>query len=158
MKLVDSYLSRRDFLRRLMAGWAVATVGVIAYPLARYLAPVPSPDPDWVVLPAADFLSIPPNSAKIFAYGRKMGIVLRTAEGEFRLFKGVCTHLDCNVTYRPEERKFFCACHQGWFDDSGRNIAGPPPRPLTALGMKVAGDRLIVLTPGGKTPPPEVTG
>ena len=44
--------------------------------------------------------------------------------------KGVCTHMECNVAYRPEEKKFYCACHKGWFDETGKNIAGPPPKPL----------------------------
>jgi Rieske Fe-S protein len=155
MKLKDSYLSRRTFLNRLLLGWAAALAGVVGYPAVRFLAPVDAPDPDWVILAAKDYLEIPPNSTKTFAYGRKMGIFMKSASGEYRIFKGVCTHLDCNVVYKPEMRKFFCACHDGWYDEAGKNIAGPPPKPMMLLGMEVRGEKLVVLKPGGKTPPPE---
>ncbi|HHF43049.1 MAG TPA: plastoquinol--plastocyanin reductase, partial [Candidatus Aminicenantes bacterium] len=60
----------------------------------------------------------------------------------------VCTHLDCNVTYLPEQRKFYCACHDGWYDENGINIAGPPPRPLRRLDVIVEGEKIIIRRKG----------
>ncbi len=57
---------------------------------------------------------------------------------------GVCTHLDCNISYMPEKRKFLCACHDGWYDEFGSNIAGPPPKPLRQLFVSVEGEELII--------------
>ncbi|MFQ5721256.1 MAG: ubiquinol-cytochrome c reductase iron-sulfur subunit, partial [Candidatus Aminicenantales bacterium] len=65
-------------------------------------------------------------------------------DNSFLALVGVCTHLSCNVTYLPQQRKFFCACHEGWYDENGINIGGPPPRPLRRLAVKIEGDKLVV--------------
>jgi Rieske Fe-S protein len=155
MKLKDSYISRRIFLSRLFGGWLAALGGFLAYPVARFLAPVEAPDPPYVLLSAGDYLSIPPNSIKIFAWGHKMGIFMKAPDMSLRAFKGTCSHLDCNVSYRPEQQRFFCPCHDGWYDDEGRNVAGPPPRPLDRLQVIVQGEKLVIHSPG-VTLPPEV--
>jgi isorenieratene synthase len=59
----------------------------------------------------------------------------------------VCTHLDCNVSFVAEQRRFYCACHEGWYDENGLNVAGPPPSPLRRLSVSVEGDMLIVKRP-----------
>ena len=153
MKLRDSYISRRTFLSRLFGGWLAALGALIVYPLAKFVAPVEAPDPLFVLLPASDYLLIATNSTKIFRWGHKMGIFMKASDQSLRAFKGTCSHLDCNVTYKPAERRFFCPCHDGWYDDQGRNIAGPPPRPLERLEVQVKGEKLIVYRPGASLPP-----
>jgi nitrite reductase/ring-hydroxylating ferredoxin subunit len=153
MKLKDSYISRRLFLSRLLAGWLAGLAGFLAYPIARFLAPLEAPEPPFVLLPAQDYLSIPPNSTRGFPWGNKMGVFMKASDRSLRAFKGVCSHLDCNVIYKPEERRFFCACHDGWYDEEGRNIAGPPPRPLERLEVRTQKDKLIVHRPGVSLPP-----
>jgi Rieske Fe-S protein len=38
----------------------------------------------------------------------------------------------------------WCACHNGRFDLTGRNVGGPPPRPLDQLEVAVRGDDVVV--------------
>ena len=39
-----------------------------------------------------------------------------------------------------------CPCHEGYFDlRSGRNIAGPPPRPLPRIRLAVRGDDIFAV-------------
>lgn len=59
------------------------------------------------------------------------------ASGEFRALSAVCTHLGCNVRWRPEDSKFACPCHAGFYDANGDVISGPPPRPLRQLETRV---------------------
>ncbi|MDP2471857.1 MAG: Rieske 2Fe-2S domain-containing protein, partial [Candidatus Palauibacterales bacterium] len=56
----------------------------------------------------------------------------------------VCTHLSCTVQYREDLRQIWCACHNGHFDLNGRNVQGPPPRPLDAFDVNVRGDEIVV--------------
>jgi len=84
------------------------------------------------------------NSVKSFAWGSKLGLVKKNDDNTYFVFVGVCTHLDCNVSYRDEQRKFFCACHDGWYDENGINIGGPPPTPLRRLTLVIAGEELII--------------
>lgn len=153
MRLRDSLFSRRQFLGRLFAGWLSGLAALLAYPLARFLAPAEEAEPAFVLLSAPDYLAIEPNSAKVFPWGHKMGIFMKASDQSLRAFKGVCTHMDCNVTYKPELHRFHCACHDGWYDEEGVNIAGPPPRPLERLEFRVQGEKLIIYAPGAALPP-----
>ncbi|RMG55557.1 MAG: Rieske (2Fe-2S) protein [Acidobacteria bacterium] len=85
-----------------------------------------------------------PSSGKIFKFGSKPGILIQTPAGEFRAFSAICTHLGCIVQYRPDLRHIWCACHNGHYDLYGRNIAGPPPRPLERYQVNIRGDEIIV--------------
>ena len=147
MKLKHSLFSRRQFLNGLIGGWVGAMLAALVYPIVRFVFP-PYKEPDEVILPYADYKDIPPNSSKIFPWGNKPGILKKNDDGSLMAFVGVCTHLDCNVEYQPEKRKFFCACHDGWYDEFGTNIAGPPPKPLRQLFVSVEGEELIIKKEG----------
>ena len=62
-----------------------------------------------------------------------------TDEGEanFVVFSRVCTHLGCLVRWDEKKGQFLCPCHGGVFDKEGNVVAGPPPRPLEKLPVKV---------------------
>jgi Rieske Fe-S protein len=67
--------------------------------------------------------------------------------GKLRVFSSTCTHLACNVIWREEEEIFVCPCHSGQFDANGKNIAGPPTKPLAVLEHKIEdGNLKIFLT------------
>ena len=143
MKLKHSLFSRRQFLNGILGGWAGAFLASFLYPVVKFIFP-PYREPDEVILPFADFEKMPTNSVKNFSWGSKMGLVKKNDDGSYWAFVGVCTHLDCNVTYLPGQRKFFCACHDGWYDERGLNIGGPPPHPLRRLTLVIEGDDLII--------------
>jgi Rieske Fe-S protein len=129
--------SRRRFLATLVGvagAWLVAAL----YPVYRYLSPQPAPDPFGEDGRAPVEKIFPqdvarPGTGKNGAYGTRGLIVFRTEEGELRAFDSKCTHAGCNVTFQVD--KIFCHCHGGTYDLNGKNIAGPPPRPLTRLGV-----------------------
>jgi Rieske Fe-S protein len=58
-----------------------------------------------------------------------------------RAFNALCTHIDCTVKYRADKGDIFCACHEGVYDLNGRNISGPPPRPLEVYKVTLRGER-----------------
>jgi Rieske Fe-S protein len=76
-------------------------------------------------------------------YGDAVVLVIKD-EGDFKAFNGACTHLNCLVLWQPATKKFFCACHDGFFDNNGVNVAGPPPSPLLAVDVAKDGDDLII--------------
>ncbi len=143
MKLKHSLFSRRQFLNGLIGGWLGAILAALVYPIVRFVFP-PYKEPDEVRLLLADYQDLLPNSSKIFPWGSKPGILKKNDDGSLLAFVGVCTHLDCNVEYKPQQRKFFCACHDGWYDEFGSNISGPPPKPLRRLFISIEGEELIV--------------
>lgn len=58
----------------------------------------------------------------------------RSRRPEFLVLVGICTHLGCSPTYRPEPKAidpewpggFFCSCHGSKFDLAGRVYKGVP--------------------------------
>ncbi len=155
MKIDYSLITRRRFLNTLFGGWGAAFFAGIIYAVGKFAYPTLGKEPDFVVLKAADYLDIPPNTTKLFAWGGNPGLFFKKADGAVMTLKGVCTHMECNVTYKPAERKFFCACHKGWFDEKGKNIAGPPPKPLEILVYTIEGEKLIVAKKGVKVELPK---
>lgn len=143
MKLEDSLITRRRHLGGMLGGWLAALLAPLTWPIARFLLP-PRPEPKEVTLIAEEFRDLAPGAVRGFAWGSRPALLRREADGRWSGFIAVCTHLDCNVSWLPEDRKFFCACHDGWYDEAGRNIAGPPPRPLRRLAVVEQGASLIV--------------
>jgi Rieske Fe-S protein len=143
MKLKHSLFSRRQFLNGILGGWLTALAASFLYPILKFVFP-PTPEPEEVILPLSDYGSIAPNSVKVFPWGGKPGLIRKTDEGNLVAFVAVCTHLDCTVMYLADQRKFFCPCHDGWYNEDGVNIAGPPPRPLRRLVVAIEGEKLII--------------
>jgi Rieske Fe-S protein len=148
MRLDYSLVTRRTFLNTLFGGWAATLSAASLYSLFKFAFPTLGKEPDFVVLKAKDFEGMALNSVKPFAWGGKVGLIFRNDSGHMTALKGVCTHMECNVTYRPEERKFYCPCHKGWFDETGKNIEGPPPKPLEFFDITAQDDKLIVVRKG----------
>lgn len=155
MRLKYSLVTRRTFLNTLFGGWLLAFLGGALFSLLKFAFPTLGKEPDFVVLNKKDFLDLPRNSIKRFPWGGTVGFYYVKADGSIMALKGVCTHMECNVDYKPAERRFYCPCHQGWFDENGRNISGPPPRPLEQLVITEEGERLIIAKKGVKVELPK---
>lgn len=70
-------------------------------------------------------------------------LLIRDRDGELRAYSQSCTHLSCAVVPEIEKGCLRCPCHEGFFDlRTGRNIAGPPPRPLPVVKLEVRGDEV----------------
>jgi cytochrome b6-f complex iron-sulfur subunit len=136
--------------RRRFLTWFLSTsVGLfliaVLYPVSRYLMPPPLEEsPARTVRLTVTPEEVKPNSGQIFKFGSRPGILIRTPSGELRAFSAICTHLACIVQYRPDLGHIWCACHNGHFDLNGKNITGPPPRPLERYVLKVQQERIVV--------------
>lgn len=136
--------ARRSFLDYLLGASALATLGAILYPIFRFMSPPQVIESTESSVVAAKLNELPPNSGKIFKFGNKPGIVIRTPSGEVKAFSAVCTHLECIVQYRPDMKLIWCACHDGRYNLNGKNIGGPPPRPLEEYKVNTRGDDVVV--------------
>jgi Rieske Fe-S protein len=131
---------RRTFLDALLAVGFVSTAASIAYPVARFLVPPSGGEPATMSVVAGRAAALRPNSAAIFKFGSKPGIVVRTSDGDFYAFSAVCTHLDCTVQFKADTTQLWCACHNGMYDLGGNVISGPPPRSLEKFAVHLRGE------------------
>ncbi len=140
-------MKRREFLDWLTRAVG-ATLGVfVAYPVLRYLVPPRIPEAATRRVLAARKDELAPGQFKIFPFGGRPGILVRAADGEYHALSAECTHLGCTVQYRGADKSIWCACHNGVYDLQGRNVSGPPPRPLEHYDVHVLGNDVVVEKP-----------
>lgn len=136
--------TRRRLAEVILGGGLLASIVSFIYPVLRYLVPPALPDLGGDEVVAGKVGELKPNSFKIFRFGSRPGILVLSAEGTYRALSATCTHLSCTVQYRNDLRQVWCACHNGLYDLAGRNVSGPPPRPLDTFAVHVRGDEIVV--------------
>ena len=141
-------VTRKGFIDWLLGTTVGAFAVAVVYPVTRYIIPpeVPEVTSDSEILPFGED-ELPVNSGRIFKFGNKPAMVVKMASGEIRAFSAQCTHLDCTVQYRDDVQHIWCACHNGHYDLAGKNIQGPPPRPLPTYDVNIRGTQIIVTQP-----------
>lgn len=128
----------------LLGGGLFASALSFIYPVLRYLVPPRLTDMGGDTVVAGKVGELRPNSGKIFRFGSRPGLLMLGSDGQYRALSATCTHLSCTVQYRGDLRQVWCACHNGMYDLAGRNLSGPPPRPLEQYDVHVRGDEIIV--------------
>jgi cytochrome b6-f complex iron-sulfur subunit len=138
-------LSRRSFLTYLLGlAGALGLAGLLA-PIIRYAYPVVSTTaPE--KLKVSDISAVPQGDAVYFDYQDSPSALILTSDGQPKAFSLVCTHFGCIVKWVPADKDFFCPCHAGRFDENGKVLSGPPPKPLTQL--KVVKDGTVIYVEG----------
>lgn len=152
--------SRRGFLSLLTGLMSLGWLGAAIYPVYRYLKPKPDAgvgQTDFVEAGKVSEYSV--NSSRLVKFGTQPALVIRGQDGRFHAFSARCTHLGCTVQYQPGQKRIYCACHGGVYDPAtGKNISGPPPRPLPSLNVEVVNGSIFVVRPGAKTRPQSAGG
>jgi cytochrome b6-f complex iron-sulfur subunit len=136
--------TRRRLVQMVLGGGLFTSIISAIYPVLRYLIPPPVADLGGGEIVAAKVGDLKPNGSKTVRFGTRPALLLMTGEGEYRALSAVCTHLSCTVQYRNDLHQVWCACHNGMYDLNGRNISGPPPRPLEAYQVHVRGDEIVI--------------
>jgi cytochrome b6-f complex iron-sulfur subunit len=141
-------LGRRGFLKLAVGAVGACYAAAIGYPVYKYLA---SPAEAAAALSAVKEVSlkdadrIPVGTALMFKFGTRPAMLIHHADNTWTALDAVCTHLGCTVQFDPAKNRISCACHGGEYDPhTGRNIGGPPPRPLRSFVVKVEAGAVLV--------------
>lgn len=132
-------LPRRRFVNWFLGTSLGALVVSALYPIIRFTSPPRIPEAATNQVEAGD-TSDPlffEKGFKIIRFGAEPVILMKVSDAEYRAFSATCTHLDCIVEYQKDRSRIFCNCHGGVYDLNGRNVAGPPPRPLPAFKVNL---------------------
>lgn len=144
MPIQESAPGRRKLIHGLLGGGLGASILSFLYPALRFMMPPASAESAVNQVSAGKAAELRANSGKIFNFGGRPALLIHTANGEWRAFSAVCTHLNCTVQYREQTQQIWCACHNGLYDLNGKVIGGPPPRPLEEYTAHVQGDGVVV--------------
>jgi Rieske Fe-S protein len=141
----DHYVARRDFTKFMVLTSFAFTVGqfwIIGQNWFRRRVGRPE------IKRVASLSELPVGQTMVFHYPHDEDncILIRTSEGDgsgagLVAYSQKCTHLACAVIPDLKEGVIHCPCHEGFFDlQTGRVIAGPPPRPLPRILLEIRGD------------------
>jgi len=141
-------VGRRNWLLAVLGGWIAITLGIIAFPVVLFLWPRKVTRSGELAMVADRLDQLRAKLLKgewpaPFDFGGKPCLLVITPEGaerlrqgkrlelnDLRAFNAICTHTDCTVEFRPQPGDIFCNCHNGRYNLDGKNVSGPPPRPL----------------------------
>lgn len=138
--------SRRGFLDLLLSLSVLGWVASIAYPVIRYLKPLPQTGPTGPThLTREEVGKLELNKFVIVPVSGQRVIIFQ-AQDQLLAFSAKCTHEGCTVTYLPNQSVVWCPCHDGRFDLTGRVLSGPPPQPLVKYLAKRQPDGAIVIS------------
>ena len=141
-----SITSRRRFLDLLLGASVLGWIASVAYPIVRYLKPLPQTGPTGPTrLTRDDASKLEQNKFVIVPVSGQRVIVMQSQDQLFA-FSAKCTHEGCTVTYQPGQSVIWCPCHDGRFDMNGRVLSGPPPQPLTKYAAQRQPDGGIVIS------------
>ena len=136
----------------MFAGLA-ASYGTLAGYATRFMFPVASGEENWQFVARLDQLTIGHSLPYTTPDGARI-VVARQKEGDspdcFLALSSVCPHLGCAVHWEAQNNRFFCPCHNGAFDPTGKATEGPPAaanQSLKAFPLKVEKGLLYIGLP-----------
>jgi nitrite reductase/ring-hydroxylating ferredoxin subunit len=148
---------RRGFLgaisSTIMAGGLMAGYGTFASYAGRFLFPNGKHANGWQFVSTLDALKSGQSLPFVTPAGAKI-VIARQSDGDavenFIALSSVCPHLGCAVHWESQNDRFFCPCHNGAFDASGKATEGPPAtakQELTRFPLKVENGLLYIEVP-----------
>jgi cytochrome b6-f complex iron-sulfur subunit len=142
----SSKTSRRRFLDLLVGVSALGWIASVAYPIIRYLKPLPQSGATAPTrLNREESAKLEQNKFVIVPVSGQRVIILQS-EDQLHALSAKCTHEGCTVTYVPGQSGLWCPCHDGRFDLNGHVLSGPPPQPLLKYVAQRQPDGGIVIS------------
>ena len=150
-------LDRRGFLQRVtgvgFAAVLLIAAGMLGAFAARFLFPRRGVERRWQFVARAARLRVGESISYLTPGGAPVSVA-RLAAGptvaSFVALSSTCPHLGCRVHWEAHRERFFCPCHNGAFDPTGKAVAGPPLDDKTDLArfpLKLENGLLFIQVP-----------
>jgi cytochrome b6-f complex iron-sulfur subunit len=136
-------MKRRRFLKIVLAFLGSITVFSFVFAILKFLTALPTRAADAKKL-AIRKSEIPSGEAKNIIYQNSPAVIINRPDKGFIALSRTCTHLGCLVEFNKSRQILICPCHAGTYDLDGGVVSGPPPKPLTAIPLKIEGDTIII--------------
>lgn len=147
----DPEKDRRTFLSTLaMYTGLLSAYGFFASLAGRFLFPARPTPKAWQFVSELAHLSVGSSVNYQTPAGQRVAITRTGDRGtveDFIALSSTCPHLGCHVHWESNNNRFFCPCHNGAFDVSGKATAGPPKeagQSLARYPLKIENGLLFV--------------
>jgi len=124
---------RRSLLSRFsslaMLSGLIGGYGAFAFIAGRFLYPARPRRKRWTFVVDAGTVAVGQSLLYRAPAGETINITRQERNGterDFIALSSTCPHLGCQVHWEAHNSRFFCPCHNGEFDPSGKGYAGPP--------------------------------
>lgn len=146
--------SRRSFVGKAcgvtMVGAMAASYGTLFSYAGKFLYPANPTPKAWMFV--TETARMNPGDSLSFKTpgGARVAIARQGDKGDvsdFIALSSVCPHLGCQVHWEAPSNRFFCPCHNGAFDPTGKPISGPPAdagQSLPQFPLKVENGLLFI--------------
>lgn len=151
-------IDRRKFLERLSLLAGAIPVAIVSVPiLSALFGPLlRKQKQEWRKVAAVTDIHV--GETKLITYvnadplpwagvtAKSAAWLRRESENRFVAFSAHCTHLGCPVRWEDHAQLFMCPCHGGTYYKDGSVAAGPPPKPLTKIEVRINKDAVEIKT------------
>ncbi len=136
-----------------MGASLLASYGTLGYFATRFLYPKQDEEGAWLFVCTTKRLQ--PGDSLLFKIPKGETVAIArngagTGASDFVALSSTCPHLGCQVHWEAKNDRFFCPCHNGAFDRSGKATEGPPAQAGTNLAqyeLRVDGDLIYIRVP-----------
>jgi nitrite reductase/ring-hydroxylating ferredoxin subunit len=126
-------VNRRGFLSILsfltMITGLAGGYGMFLSLACRFLFPAERTAKRWLFVSELSLIDVGQSILFRDPAGRRISIMRNGSEESINSFVAlsrICPHLGCSVHWEPQNKRFFCPCHNGAFDTQGNPLEGPP--------------------------------
>jgi nitrite reductase/ring-hydroxylating ferredoxin subunit len=145
----DALVTRRDYLKILAVLSGGLAGGSLAVAAGVFERRTQGATKEVVITDHAS--QVPVGGQVRFGYptGKDPAMLLHLDADTWVAYSAVCTHLSCEVLWKPLRHELFCPCHDGHFNPvTGDPTKGPPDRPLPAIRLERRGDAIVAIGEG----------
>jgi Rieske Fe-S protein len=136
------YQTRTKFLSIIALGMGGVMTAAILVPVIGFAVADTIGDEDWRwvdVGPYSDYKKDTTTSIEVTGPAPEADrrVFIRNRDDELIAIWNRCAHLGCPTAYSSGGDNYSCPCHGGAYDSRGLVSAGPPPRPLDRMDIKI---------------------